>query len=100
MMNLHEIVTIDLENLPAKRSPFSIQRFFLLDSFRRVIGLDAVSVDNYGNVRKSEMAGGHGRLPDLAFVTLTVPGESKDPVALPVQPCGKSHSIGNRQALA
>src|SRR5690625_5857816 len=70
--DLWETVTIDLPDLPSHRLPFIGEGFDLEDLVDWTIELELVVVDDSDEVLRAIMPSGHGCLPDLALLPLSI----------------------------
>src|SRR5205823_4578724 len=67
-----EIVTVDLDGVPAEGPPFIGQRRDLHNVLHEAVELDAVVVHNGHHIIHLMVWAGHGRFPNLAFLDLAI----------------------------
>ena len=97
--HLIHVVSIDAQNIPSKAGVLRAKRFHLHHVFYPAVDLKSVAVDDGNDVVQTEMAGFHGRFPNLAFLLFSVAHQAKDFVALSVQSCCQRHAYGDAQTL-
>src|SRR4051812_28657818 len=70
--DLREIMSVDLDDVPAERFPFVDDRLDRHDVLHRPVDLAFVGVENNHEVRELELRSRHRGFPDLAFLRLAV----------------------------
>src|SRR5450759_1529191 len=73
------VMSVNRHNSPTKRAPTVRQWFQTHGVFRSVALLQAVSIDDDGQIVEPELRGGHGGFPVAAFLQLAVTGQHKCP---------------------
>src|SRR2546422_225455 len=99
------MVAVDLDHRPAERLPLLDDRLEVEDLRHEVVELDAVFIEDHGEVADamrglSELRPRHGRLPHLAFLDLAVAEDAVHAVRLVAEAKTERQPQRDRQALA
>ena len=94
------IVAIDLDDVPAEGAPLVRQRLEIVGLGDGGALLQAVAVDDQGQVGELAVAGGHRRLPVAAFLQLAVAGDDEGAEIGAVHLPGDGDADRDRQAVA
>ncbi len=98
--HLPHVMPIDGDDLPAEAGILLFQRLDVHDVFHPAVDLQTVAVDDADKVVEIEVAGFHGRFPDLAFLLLAVAHDAEDAVILLVELGGEREADRDAQPLA
>ena len=95
-----EVVTINLNRVPAKGLPLAVEGFQIHDVTGPAVYLLVIAVYNRNQVVQLEVGGGHGGLPYLPLIALAVTEQGVDPVRLRAEATGQGYPDGKGQPLS